>query len=577
MEIRRHYMGVSVSWEDLNDGAAPTDAAVIAGFVELNTEAVISQLFVLSWLLEDARPHSNTPAVQGAIADWLLPADLAQAARVRLAHPDIDAHREAVVHHEQLLAATALALVNGRPGSPEPGEPTLEQRHHLGSLLLKVSSLLGTGERVAPESDLILGATVRQAYVASNEQAALVAARNYEILIEGAQRAHQDGRLRYDLRSDFIAAYGIEPVAFMGIGLLHALPWIDLEALAQTPSAFWEAGRRLVADLARLGLDERLLQVLVADRGWFEQQLAVRSLRTFNMLLLYQCPVLRLTDGGLMPINWRLLLNRVYAGLFWAMHTAYLKQGGTDRLQDWMGQLGRILYQPYIDRRMQDIYNRSGAPPRYLSEDDVGRYLRGPKQREVDGADGYVINGQCIIVVEVTASAIPVLTMLSADGAAFRRDVQRLLIAGKLGQLNRVINDLIAGRLILPDVNIADITEIIPLLLTAGAFPQFPTVWSAVRDAWTAAQFFNSDARIIPPQLMTFEELELMQAALTDGSLSLREVLLGRETTYTGGSIKNYLASTGAELRPSQMTGKEFERFRGAVTEVMRGFGLPEN
>jgi hypothetical protein len=56
----------------------------------------------------------------------------------------------------------------------------------------------------------------------------------------------------------------------------------------------------------------------------------------------------------------------------------------------------------------------------------------------------------------------------------------------------------------------------------------------------------------------------------------LRDVLLGRELMYTGSSIKTYLANTGSEFRPSQMTGKAFEGFRGAVTEVMRGFGLPE-
>lgn len=35
-------MGVSVTWEDLDDGASTTDAEVTAGFADLNTEAVIS-------------------------------------------------------------------------------------------------------------------------------------------------------------------------------------------------------------------------------------------------------------------------------------------------------------------------------------------------------------------------------------------------------------------------------------------------------------------------------------------------------------------------------------------------------
>ncbi len=41
-ELRRHYMNVALVWEGIS-GEPATDAEVVAGFAELNTEAAVSE------------------------------------------------------------------------------------------------------------------------------------------------------------------------------------------------------------------------------------------------------------------------------------------------------------------------------------------------------------------------------------------------------------------------------------------------------------------------------------------------------------------------------------------------------
>lgn len=574
--VERYFMGKSVVWEDLA-GGAPTDDEVIAGFSELNSEAVVALLFRLSWLLEDARALPISPQVQVPLADWLFPGSLAASARRRLTHPDERRRRAAVVHHEQLLAATAVALAHGRRGSPTAKEPDEELRHRVGAILLKVSSRLYVAAEGESENDIMLGATVRQSYLVANESPALAAARSYELLVERAEQAHSAGRLRYDLRGDFVAHYGIEPEVFTGLGILHAAQWMHLVRLSQTPAGIWDAGQHLVDQLRQYGLDGLLHNNLVADRAWFEEHLQPHSVRVFDVTPLYRCPVLRRGDGGLVPLNWRLLLDRVFAGLFWAMHSAHREQGGAKQLQDWMGQLGAAVHQPYVDARMQAIYGRNGAAGRYINEQQVGPY-RGADGQPVDGADGYVVENRRLVLFDVTASALPVKTMLSGDGALFRRDAERLLLGkkGKLTQLDRVTTDLIAARLRLPGVLLSEIQQIIPLVITAAPFPMFPTVWSEVRGMWTAAGLFCGDERIVSPQLIDFEELEWLQERLTDGSLMLADVLVQREASYRGGSLKNFLARNAVQLSKSQMMNDAFNRYRMRVTDAMRRMGIPE-
>lgn len=95
--------------------------------------------------------------------------------------------------------------------------------------------------------------------------------------------------------------------------------------------------------------------------------------------------------------------------------------------------------------------------------------------------------------------------------------------------------------------------------------------------ATSLQRLFSGDSRVAPPQLMNFEEMEWLHRRLTDGSVQLSQLLLQREATYRGGSLKNYLARNALMLQQSAMMSDTHTRFRLAISEAVRRLGLPEH
>jgi hypothetical protein len=247
--IREHFGVKTFCWSDVSEDL-PTEAELGSAFAALNGEAVLALLSLISRLLSDAHEHRNATEIQRSLADWMLPRVIAVEASRRLGAAG-DEGRDAVFHQGQLLVASALALKYGLPGSPSLGiEPSEETRHQVGILLIQISAHFGLATGQLPESDAMLGITVRTAHIGSNEAQALLAARNYELLVERAASARATGTLTYDLERDFSDLYGTDPLGFMAIALLHVAPWGDARPFSTQPSGFWAAGQLPLAPLS---------------------------------------------------------------------------------------------------------------------------------------------------------------------------------------------------------------------------------------------------------------------------------------------------------------------------------------
>jgi hypothetical protein len=572
--LREHFTGVSFSWSDVSD-EDPNEAAVIDQFGEFGCEQILSVVSVVSHVLARGLSADEEAGAQNALATWLLPGAIAQIARDRLTATG-SFRRHVIFFQEQLLAASSLALLHGSDGPPRD-VLTTERRHALGTLLLKISSLLSIGRALAPESDEVLGSTVRLLHIGSNEYPSLPAARYFDLFHQRARAAFETNQLSHDMNADFRAAYGVDLAGAMAIGPLAALPWINLEQLADIDGGYWTAGRAVADLFTRLGIISAAEELFIADRAWFRGRLRVSPLTAANYLPLYERPFLRTGDRGILPINWRLAMDRTFGGLYWAIHGMYLKDGGPEAVQRWMGELGKTVFEPYVEERFRAMYpNPRNSTSRYWSEAEIGQY-RSASGQVVDGADGYVHEGRNLMVMDVTASSIPASTMVSGDGGRFRTDVQRLLIDGKLGQLDRVIRDIQAGRLTLPDLSLAEVDVIIPVVLTAAPFPQFPTVWAAVRELWEKAGLFGAGSRVMPPQMMSFEELELLEDAVSKGEVELGRLLEGRQRDFTGSGLKNYCIRVNAALlRPSQRCHTLYRQYAEVISDYLRTAGVSE-
>jgi hypothetical protein len=571
-----YFMGVTFSWRDVS-ADLPDEAAIAAQFVGVNCEATLALLYLVSRVLSDTRGTGAERDAQRDLAHWLLPAAVAGDAAARLV-AEGNFHRDFIFHHEQLLAAAALALVHA--GDGPPGVPSEAERHQVGTLLLQLSGHLSTDEGVDAVSDQMLGHTARGLYLGFAEALPEVAARYYEFFGERLPKAHGDGHLAIDATSDFKVAYGVDPVTFMALGVLAVVPWVDVARLNAVVGSFWQAGRTLAAQLDNLGLRNAADALVMADRAWYRERLQMTPLRAANYLPLYERPFLRLSDGGVMPMNWRLVTERAFSGVYWALHGLYRSRGGEKAIQSWIGELGRSVYEPYVHDRLSSAYSRRDpSDAEYLTEDAVGQY-RSSHGDLVAGADGYLREGSALVIIEVTASGIPASTLLSGDGSRLRAAIDRLLIGrkGKLRQLDRVVGDLLHQRLAVPRADLDHIETIIPLLITASPFPQFPSIWYHVRQAWQEQGLFAFGGKVAAPQLINLEELEMIEAALEGGEATLSGLLLDRQANYEGGSLKNFLIATNrsALLRRSVRTGEGFRRFREAIDERLIAAGLPE-
>jgi hypothetical protein len=573
--LRYHHAVVTFSWDDFARDPALTETELAAAFGEFSCCTVLALASLVSRLLFERGGRRSPEGIQRALVRWLLPGPVALQAERRLGGTG-SFRRDAVFHHEQLLAVASLALLRG--GDGDPGPLSAADRHRLGLLLLHINHHLSTGPGLAPDSDEILGHTARALRLGEAEALPDLAARYFELFGERALTAHAEGTLTYDLAADFVNAYSIDPITFMGLGVLVLVPWVGAADLGTAAASLVDIGRAVAKRVDTLGLRPATDALLSADRAWFQERLSLGPLSTADYLPLYERPFLRLADGGLLPMNWRLIMERAYGGVYWALHGLYRNRGGAQGVQDWVGQLGRSVYEPYVHDRLRGVYSRRDpAQVKYLIEGEVPPYRR--HGRVVSGADGYLREGRALVVLELTASAPPAAVLMGGDGARVTAALDRLLFGrkGKFTQLDRVIGDLLTNRLSLPGVDLAAIDVIIPLLITASELPQFPTIWYRVRRSWEAAGLFAFGDRVGAPQLMNFEELEALEAALESGEVSLPELLMDRQRHYEGGSLKNYLISSGRDalLRRSTRSEQVWDRYRQAIGERLVAVGLP--
>ena len=569
--LRYHHANIYVSWHDICNDAPPIEEEIGAILTQFSCPTVLALLSLISRLLHEREHPSSRLAVQSGLAKWMLPEPFATAAQWRMTAPG-KLRRDSVFHQEQLLAASALALRHAGDGALGP--LSQEERHRLGVLLLQINSHLPAPPGLPPDSDEMLGHTVRTLRFGESEAQPDLAARYFELFAERTPAAHGRGTLSYDVAADLIAEHGVDPVTFMGLGALLMVPWVG-----GSPASFAELGGAITRQVDGLGLSSAADALLAADRSWFQEQLRISPLRTADYLPLYERPFLRGADGGLIPMNWRLIMERAYAGLYWVLHEMYRRRDGAKGVQDWIGRLGRGVYEPYVHDRLRSVYpRRDPGAAVYLTEEDVGTYRR--QGQDVAGADGYLREGRVLVVLEVTASALPARAVMSGDGGQVVAALERLLLdrKGKFTQLDRVIADLLSGVLTLPGVETNGIELVIPLVVTASPLPQFPTVRYRLRDRWTARRLFVFGDRVMAPQLMNLQEREWLEAALEGGEVTLTGLLRDRAREYDGGSIKNYLLTTGRGelLRRSASSEAAWERYRAAVRAQLAALGVPE-
>ena len=114
-------------------------------------------------------------------------------------------------------------------------------------------------------------------------------------------------------------------------------------------------------------------------------------------------------------------------------------------------------------------------------------------------------------------------TMERCDPALYQRDFDRDF-KKKAAQLARAVEEVGNGGWALPGVSLASVRCVMPVLASLHPFPLFGPMWNPFRSAF-GQPAFGHRATVMPVQLVTDEDLEMLEAFQDVSSMPITDAL----------------------------------------------------
>jgi hypothetical protein len=574
--MRELFSGTFLSYRGIFGEAATLDT--VKGWIgQIPAEAILGVCSVLSRYatIQSERDLVQRPLVEWALSPAWVPAvlDMLEGGR--------SAARQMLFHHEQLLLAAKLAILYGADGPADPSD--VAQRHEVGRILLAVSDLLLDASRdVDPESDVILGLVVRGLTLNSVQEPRFQIACAYDMFVERGAADPSIGRFFHD-------EFGIDVADFMALGFFCAMyvqpmlvpqpPWRDVAEI-------FVSGQVVPTRVREHPEWEPTLDLLAASREWFREQLDDGVVGASTFYPFQQRPYYRSTSGAIFPITHRFVLDRIGMGMLWMMHEAQREKGGKS-IQNFMARVGEVCIEPHCIDAVRDA-TPTASGQRFIAGPEVPEYVVAARGK-LKGSDAYIIDGRRLVVFEITGSAVTSKALLGGDGALFRADFKRKMIVeidasgnrdlGKLGQLDRVVGDLLAGHPVIPGLDINAIDTIYPVLLTLQPMPQYPNIGRVIKTMLKDEGMFDFPPRrisIAPVRMINLEEVEIIAGDLAAGRTRLADVLqtwIDNPLDHDS-SLKNHLIRRHYQELDNARIHAAYDRWTASARQTLLDAGL---
>lgn len=259
------------------------------------------------------------PGAQAAAADMLLPDDLAGKAKALLPGPPT----KMLVHQEQLLIATKLAVFYGQAGRPRIPVDLLP----IGQVLLAINDLYDPRLDSQSEDDHLVGIVARRSVAIGNESTRNLIARYYDLLVRRV-RLKQDEPAALDLDRAMIARCGLDVMTMMAFALYYSLPTLHPQPeVLFGPGGFWSAIGELNRAIPDPALRQRLMRCLSADRRWYVERFhalgEADSTMTTSFLPFQERPIYLMDDGRPIMLSPLFMVDRMSVGMYWALHAQF--------------------------------------------------------------------------------------------------------------------------------------------------------------------------------------------------------------------------------------------------------------
>jgi len=431
--------------------------------------------------------------------------------------------RDVVFGPEQLLLAMRLVIEHGRPGPA--GQADLQR---VARLLLGLTDIMVSGEefKAASAEDVAVAMALRRLGLPRIEQPRYELARWHDLLVTRA-RAAADSEGAMDLDALFRARTGLAIEEYLGIAFFHAAPLLSPrspgnlmpadsdDALAQLQDKYRDsataaaASRLLIADV----------DTLRTRFGRDTARLHRSSLRPF-----WEHPFVRLDSGRVQAVSATLALNRGIRGVYHLL----VDQAGTPRgrvgdrnVNNLTSFIGR-LHEEYLTSLLRRALS-TGRRGILASEADV---MAATGRADKPPFDAAIIVGDTLVLIEMLTATLRLATMERCDPALYRADFDRDF-KKKARQVARAVQGVGNGTWVIPGAPPPSIRRVVPVLASLHPFPLFVSMWRPFATEF-AAPNFGHGAIVMPLQLVTDEDLEVLEALQATGSMEIVSALARR-------------------------------------------------
>jgi hypothetical protein len=344
-----------------------------------------------------------------------------------------------------------------------------------------------------------------------------------------------------------------------------------LQAVSHANEADLAPGQRALVEsnaLRTTAFRDRMTDVrgmLAASRDWYRDALGATDDLTnvaWETTPFMQRPFLELSSGQLALISPRSIITWLGAGFYYRLLDAAQRRNAPEHemslaytqfvgelLEEWALELVRSAY----------AGDRPAGGGRVYGEQPYGNGQLTP--------DVAIDLGTDLVLIEVRSGYLNRRLRVSGAVDELRRDLDRVVLR-KVRQLGNRIADLFAGRAALPDVEIAHLERVWPILVTADVTqtePLYDLIEAALPDVY-------GDRRVQSLLVCDPEDLELLMG-MVEGGASLTDMLDRRQRgAYAKLELKRWVfedpASPG-ERRPNHAL-ERWERVTGAVRDVLQ-------
>jgi hypothetical protein len=249
--------------------------------------------------------------------------------------------------------------------------------------------------------------------------------------------------------------------------------------------------------------------LLSTPRAWYQEQFTQlgNDLDTlaWERRPFLRRPFLRLENGQWLLIAPRAIESWLGEGFLHRAMEASERRGESLRLRGFLG----AVFERYCLDLTQSVYAGERPPGggRVYAEQE---YNRGGRQLTSDVA---IDLGPDLVMIEVVARRLTQEMQVFGDREVLERNLAPMLF-NKMAQLERVASDVFAGIATLPDVDIAHVERLWPVLVTAGDLMQTEILWDRIDERMPDAL---RGGRVQPLTVLDIGDFELLLGLVAEG------------------------------------------------------------